>query len=146
MKVSRLVGCVAFLTVLLAGVITTATAPAGRYTISNGTVYDTKTGLTWQQSANTSGMLQGDAVSYCSNLTGSWRLPSLKELATIVDYSTGNPSIDSNAFPSTPASYFWSSTFVSNGSNNYAWAIAFDYGGWAGINATTTSESVRCVH
>jgi hypothetical protein len=59
-----------------------AAAPAGRYVVSNGTVFDTKTGLTWQQ----------DYLSWNGNceelvLDGhdDWRLPSANEILSIVD-------------------------------------------------------------
>src|SRR4051812_1027133 len=65
-------------------------APVGRYTIpGNGTVYDTATTLTWQQAANTTGMKWASAGPYCAGLTapagGGWRLPTVKELTTLLD-------------------------------------------------------------
>lgn len=144
MKGPRFTGCVLLATVLLAAVVSTATAPAGRYTISNGTVFDTKTGLTWQQAANTSGLTEAQAVTYCTGLSGGWRLPSLKELATIVDFSTQSPCIDGNAFPNTPANYFWTST-LDNASMSFGWTVLFDTGTWQALNLST-SENVRCVH
>src|SRR5438128_5669991 len=78
-----------------------ANAPAGRYTIANGTVYDTKTKLTWQQAIVAPPSSWSDAASYCASLaldgTG-WRLPSAKELQTIVDESQRSPAIDPTAF------------------------------------------------
>ncbi|MBH1988473.1 MAG: DUF1566 domain-containing protein [Myxococcaceae bacterium] len=57
---------------------------------------------------------------------GSWRLPSVKELRTLVDVTTSNPSIDIYAFPNTPASWFWSSTQIAGGVN--AWFVYFHDG------------------
>src|SRR5437868_4121788 len=67
---------------------TNADAPPGRYVISNGTVYDTKTKLQWQQSAASSMYTFAAAKAFCS---GNWRLPTVKELLTIVDDSRVSP-------------------------------------------------------
>src|SRR5689334_16839225 len=83
-----------------------ANAPAGRYTIANGTVYDTKTRLTWQQGAAPSTYTWTDASPYCGalNLGGmGWRLPSVRELQTIVDETLHAPAIDATAFSGTPS-------------------------------------------
>jgi hypothetical protein len=123
-----------------------ANAPAGRYTTANGTVYDTKTKLTWQQAVSSAAYTWADAKTYCSGLSlegTGWRLPTAKELQTIVDESRSNPAIDPNAFPSTPSVWFWSST-PSAGSSSGAWLVYFldgntDYYGVSG------PSSVRCV-
>jgi Protein of unknown function (DUF1566) len=39
-----------------------------------------------------------------------WRLPSLRELATITDRGCRNPRTNVDVFPDTPAAPFWSST------------------------------------
>jgi hypothetical protein len=43
-----------------------------------------------------------DAIDYCENLeidgAADWRLPSIKELQTIVDESTTNPALDTMTF------------------------------------------------
>lgn len=51
----------------------------------DGTVFDTRTGLTWTQSANLGGVMShSEAVDYCSSLAlggyGDWRLPTRDEL------------------------------------------------------------------
>jgi hypothetical protein len=108
-----------------------ADAPAGRYTIANGTVYDTKTKLTWQQAVTSTMYTWAAAKTYCAGLSlagSGWRLPTAKELQTIVDESRTNPSIDTTAFPSTPSTYFWSSSLLV-GSSSSAWLVPFYYGG-----------------
>ena len=68
----------------------------------DGTVTDNVTGLTWAQSLSESSMSWKDAVEYCENLTlggyDDWRLPSLKELWSIRDYSMGWPWVDTEYF------------------------------------------------
>ncbi len=127
-----------------------ANAPAGRYTTANGTVYDTKTKLTWQQAVPSTTYTWANAKAYCSGLSlagTGWRLPTVKELHTIVDESRPNPMtnpwIDPNAFPSTPSDYFWSSSPLA-GSSPYAWVIDFSCGDSNGSGVTYT-YNVRCV-
>lgn len=68
----------------------------------DGTVTDNVTGLTWAQGLSESSMSWEDAVDYCENLTlggyDDWRLPSLKELWSIRDYSMGWPWVDTEYF------------------------------------------------
>ena len=123
-----------------------ADAPAGRYTITNGTVYDTKTKLTWQQAVPSTKYAWARANTYCSglNLTGTgWRLPTVKELQTIVDESRTNPTIDPTVFPSTPSDYFWSSSPLA-GSSSSSWYVYFIYGA-AYYSVVSNTYYVRCV-
>jgi hypothetical protein len=73
------------------------------------TVTDNWTRLIWQRTSSAP-LVHGDAVAYCARLGSGFRLPTLKELLSLVDPTNFNPAIDSRAFPDTPASYFWSST------------------------------------
>lgn len=110
-----------------------AKAPDGRFVVGvdpTGTdpgfpvVFDTKTKLTWQQGFT--GPFSADDFSrnpgVCRQLdltvnTTGWRLPTVKELLTLVDFAAPLPTvvdppatIDPTAFPSTPLAAFWSST------------------------------------
>lgn len=123
-----------------------AEAPSSRYTITASTVYDTATALTWQRAAAASPKSWDNANSYCASLNldaGGWRLPSVKELLTIVDETRKAPAIDPVAFPSSPPEYFWtSSTMAGDGAT--AWYVNFA----AGVSSTETkalSFDVRCV-
>lgn len=107
---------------LLAG-DSAADAPAGRYILSAGTVRDTRTGLVWQLSDAAGGVNWSQAKRGCDTLTladSIWRLPSIKELATLID-PAGPPYVDATAFgPSTGAISLWSSSEVV-GSPEYYW-------------------------
>jgi hypothetical protein len=113
----------------------------------DGTVTDNVTGLMWQQAVPATKSAWADAVAYCQALTlaghGDWRLPSMIELASIVDYGRENPSIDPTCFPSTPASWFWSSSLFA-GSSSSAWSVYFSSGG-VSDNVVSNTLSVRCV-
>jgi Protein of unknown function (DUF1566) len=123
-----------------------ANAPAGRYTTSGGTVYDTKTKLTWQQAVPPGTYTWAGAKTYCAglNLGGTgWRLPTAKELQTIVDDSETSPAIDTTAFPSTPAGWFWSSSPAAYESSK-AWGVNFD-DGFTNNVVVSVPGSVLCV-
>ena len=115
------------------------------------TITDNVTGLMWQQTDSDSGMDWENALAYAesSTLAGydDWRLPNVKELQSIVDYtrspSAGNaanigPAIDTGFFEitelpsettnySTDYGYFWTSTSAYFGTNGpeyyYAWYV-----------------------
>jgi hypothetical protein len=135
-----------------------ANAPAGRYVVtnggtSNGTVYDTKTKLTWQQTISSITYTWADAKTYCAGVGSSlggtgWRLPTLKELQSLVDYSRtaspySNTVIDSTAFPGAPSGLFWSASPLA-GSSSRAWGVDFDLGDTVDLVVSVTFY-VRCV-
>ncbi len=131
-----------------------ADAPANRYTfpVGGATTYDTKTKLTWQRTAPAQGMMWADAATYCASadvttlLGGTgWRVPTIKELQTLVDYAhaTGTLPIDATAFPSAPGGVFWSSTLAA-GATTIAWAVSFSTGG-AVLGGVAATARVRCV-
>jgi hypothetical protein len=132
-----------------------ASAPAGRYVVtnggtSNGTVYDSKTKLTWQQTISSISYTWADAKTYCAGLGSSlggtgWRLPTLKELQSLVDYSqTTPPTIDSTAFPGTFPASFWSASPLA-GSSSLAWIVFFYYGNTDLSDVSSYGNNVRCV-
>jgi hypothetical protein len=117
---------------------------ASRYLPLDGTLYDTKTKLTWQQTPAPGTYTWSGAKSYCSSLPVNgvaWRLPTLKELVTIVDFAAANPAID-HAFSNTPAEAFWSSTPFAS-SFGYAWYVDFRFGDSSSL-AVSTRQDVRC--
>ncbi|HEX3855477.1 MAG TPA: DUF1566 domain-containing protein [Polyangiaceae bacterium] len=130
-----------------------ANAPPGRYTASSGAVIDNATHLTWQRVVATAGGDDGagretwaNAQTYCANLGGGYRLPTVKELLTIVDFSQSNPAIDSSsgAFPNTPSEPFWTATPLSGSPPTNAWFVSFE-DGYAGNVNLTEPNRVRCV-
>lgn len=112
----------------------------------DGTVTDSLTGLMWQQETPESRNWKA-AFTYCSNLTlagyDDWRLPNQTELRTIVDYSR-SPAIDTNYFPMTYFSHYWSSTtYVSHPDAAY-YISSYDGEGFAD-DKTMYSDRVRAV-
>ena len=142
--------CVATVLVLRAGV--RAAAPAGHYTVNGATVTDNKTKLVWQQTPAPTVMTWADAKSYCAGAAVSaalggtgWRLPTVKELQSLVDYSvaSGGPTIDSTYFPNTPATYYWSTSLINTSDVacvDFTDAKTYGYSSGGGNTA-----EVRCV-
>ncbi len=68
----------------------------------DGTVTDNVTGLVWAQDLSTSTMDWDEASTYCDSATtgdiSDWRLPSVKELWSIRDFSQGWPWVDTDYF------------------------------------------------
>ena len=104
----------------------------------DGTIADADTGLMWTQLPSAA-LDWESAVTYSSTLNlgdyNDWRLPDVKELATLIDYSifnsphwTSGPCIDRAAFPEADATFYWSSTKLHNPAGNEAWYIGFDSG------------------
>jgi hypothetical protein len=127
-----------------------ADAPMGRFTSPQvGVVYDTQTQLTWQQDVDPNRETWGGADRYCAGLklaNGGWRLPSMKELQTIVDESVaqGNvATIDARAFGNAPADSFWSSSRLA-GPAGSAWYVSFSSGSCYAYDLARPLR-VRCV-
>ncbi len=125
-------------------------APVNHYQVGVDEVIDQYTGLTWQrldsQTLSTAAVSAQSAAEYCGTLPSpqgspAWRLPSVKELATLVDENRlgqGLPAVDLAAFPSTVAGAYWSSTR----SGSQLWSVSFQDGL---MSYTTTSAFARCV-
>lgn len=120
---------------------------SGSFTVTSamedGTVTDLNTGLMWKRCMEgqtwSNGTCIGTPSTYtfaqANALTGAvtfagqsdWRVPSIRELTTIVDYTLANPAIDLNAFPNTYGIFVRSSS--SNSYNaNCPWSVSF-FGG-----------------
>ena len=56
-----------------------------------------------------------------------WRVPTRAELQGLVHYGRTNPAIDTDYFPNTPASDFWSASPYASSSSN-AWYVYFSLG------------------
>jgi hypothetical protein len=140
-------------TVLALGLNTSVVAqtPPGRYVVASvsmgTTVYDTMTKLTWRQQVFGPVADLTSANSYCASLPTeqqmSWRVPTVKELLTLVDYSlSAPPMIDSSAFPGTPSGQFVSLTV--EGGAPTVWAVDFGTGR-VNNSGSSAADSVRCV-
>ncbi|MGF1718844.1 DUF1566 domain-containing protein [Vibrio kyushuensis] len=131
----------------------------------NGTIMDSATTLVWQQSDSQNQMDFPKALSYCESLSiagrDDWRLPNVKELQSIVDYSrspatTDSPSIDP-IFSSTSiksegnqndyANYWSSTTHINlrNGANasyvSFGRSMGYMNGKWMDVHGAGAQRS-----
>lgn len=74
---------------------------------------------------------------------GDWRLPTRRELLSIVDYARSMPAIDSNYFPNTRSGPYWTSEMYAN-FQIYAWMVDFTSGESSSYYTPATNQ-VRLV-
>jgi hypothetical protein len=139
---------------VLVSVTAAADAPKLRYTTVDGTVKDNRTSLTWQLAVDPTLRNWVDARSYCAQLplsNGGWRLPTLKELLTLIDPTRlTSPVLDTGVFVDAPAGLFWSSNVsvvpVTTGSpSDFAWSANFSDGTTNSSGKISDTYRVRCV-
>jgi len=108
----------------------------------DGTVSHNKTALMWSKcsvgfdvstctgTATLVNWRQALGQAEASALAGhsDWRLPSVKEFASLVELSCVNPAINSVLFPSTQSEKYWTSSANTSSQSN-AWSTLFSDGG-----------------
>jgi hypothetical protein len=100
--------------------------------LDGGAVLDWETGLVWEQSPDRTTRTWSDAIwyAYRKEVGGrkGWRLPTVEELASLVDPTQSNPSLPSgHPFTNVQSDIYWSSpTDVRNASSG--WGVDFRYG------------------
>ncbi len=134
------------LTLIIIFILLPTVAGAELVDNGDGTVTDITTGLMWQKASDGS-MTWENAISHCESLSlagyDDWRLPNIRELRSIVDYGKYSPAIDTNMFPDTKSSPYWSSS--TNASNtDHAWLVYFTHG-YGGSNHKSSDYYVRAV-
>jgi hypothetical protein len=125
----------------LANESTVATSENTYIDNGDGTITDTSTGLMWMAEDAGYTMDWKTALSYAENLDFAgytdWKLPDVKELQSLVDYTGVYPTLNQEYFTTTdltdenPGYYYWSSTSAYFSTQNpgygYAWYVAFGY-------------------
>jgi hypothetical protein len=109
-------------------------------------VLDKETGLVWARNANINGSMDWEgALEYCANLEiagrKGWRLPTVEELASLVDTSNEFPALPTeHPFINVRSSSYWSSnTYLSTTSR--AWIVAM-HNGYVSYNDKTDRSYV----
>ncbi len=152
------VGGVCLITITVAFASAPTTPPSDFTLHGNGTVTHNKTGLMWQQclvGQTWSGSGCGgtaathtwdNAIALTSSFAAysDWRLPSIDELASIVENTVAAPSINTSIFPSTPITKQWSSTH-SPWANFAKWSVDFNTGMSRGDQDKNNAYSIRMV-
>jgi hypothetical protein len=108
-----------------------------RFTVLNAfgsaAVRDDETGLVWEKTLETAELSWADARNACADKDvggrKGWRLPSISELASLVDPSmrTGSTLPLGHPFTNALADVYWSATTMA-GNPNSAWLVFFDTG------------------
>jgi hypothetical protein len=139
-----------------------ADAPIDQYNLFNlnsDVIQDNYTGLRWQRYASTTPVPWAGTFAVCASVsldtyTTGWRVPSYKELLTIVDeaphteYENGllvQKAIDPNAFPGTAVDNpYWTSSVPAFQPTN-AYSVNF-HTGVPQLQDALNPIYVRCVH
>ena len=115
------------------------TWPSPRFSdLSDGTVTDNLTGLTWSKDGNSSGAAETwqNALDFIKTLNISnyrghndWRLPNINELESLVNYSLVNSAtwLNGQGFSDVQSGNYWSAT-PSSYNNGYALHVKIDTG------------------
>src|SRR5262249_46764073 len=111
------------------------------------TVRDKITTPTWEGLGDNRIGSQSEAVRFCADkdkTNGPWRLPTLLELMSLVDFTVPPPGPTiSAAFPDRPAELFWTSSLAACGTPK-AWFVDFARGD-AHQDPLSTLNTLRCV-
>lgn len=128
----------------------------------NGTITDRKTGLIWKQcveglSGNTCASGSAEIFSWQQALqraqtvnsgggfagASDWRVPTIKELSSLVEQQCAGPAINLTRFPNPGSDFVWSSSAVA-GDADSAWGVYFGSGN-ANWNVKDNSGQLRLV-
>jgi hypothetical protein len=134
----------------LAGDTDAAKAPSSNPRFTEGTgmasncVTDTQSGLMWLKNPDAKRRSWADASAFCKGLDGTdgrgghadWRLPTLRELLSMIDYASFNPALPpGHPFLDMQLDGYWSSTATA-ASGVHGWyvqladgASSFKFGG-----------------
>jgi hypothetical protein len=99
---------------------------------ASAAVLDRETGLVWEKSPSTSTFTWLNAQIHCNVLNvgnrKGWRLPTIQELASLVDGDPANTSSPrlppGHPFTNVQSSFYWSATTSAPNTSN-AWAVFF---------------------
>lgn len=119
-------------------------ASSERFRPDGTVVYDANTGLSWEQYPSTTAMTLSAANAYCQELGASFRLPTMKELQTVVDRSRISPAVDTSVFETVqPGVYYWTSSTLA-GDPSSSWFVEFGMG-VSTFSSSTGSHLTWCV-
>ena len=122
-------------------------------------VKDDITGLIWERKTNDDSIHDKDNIYIFSNASdvfiaalnsnsfggySDWRMPTVNELHSITHLGIIHPAINTDYFPDTMSSNYWSSTARAS-DTLFAWNVEFNFGSDTYSYKTTHSYHVRAV-
>jgi hypothetical protein len=114
----------------------------------NEAVLDRETGLVWEQSPSTTGELWLNASQHCVQLSKGgrkgWRLPTVQDLASLIDPTQTNPPLPSgHPFTAQSSDYWSASSDAFNAAG--AWVVSFINGDVYRVNKSVGGYYAWCV-
>lgn len=99
--------------------------------VGDGTVIDIDTGVIWEKELGNTDLMWQQAVDYCDNLNKSgyfdWRLPTMNEVASLVDYGSNSSSnYHPTAFGNPGYYMYWTATGEASSGNDAFFAFTAD--------------------
>lgn len=112
--------------------------------LGDAAVLDKETGLVWERAPDTNPGAWMAAQSSCNGkaLGGrlGWRLPTLQELASLIDQTQSQPSLPSghpfSNIQTGPTSNYWSASTIA-GNTGFAWAV------WVGSGVVVFADKTN---
>ena len=125
--------------------------PTGTLTAGTDIVTDSMTKLVWQSTElETTARNWQEALDYCEKLSHAgkedWRLPNIKELATLVDETAMVAPVIAADFGASAAPGYWSSTPArAFGAEHFAFTLETSFGISPSLKMTDSAAAARCV-
>lgn len=122
--------------------------PEHHFKARGAVVSDALTGLTWESTIDGASKLTFDqAAEHCRMLRTEgacdWRVPSMKELQTLLIDELSHPALDPDAFPGAPGGFQWTSS-LDSADDSRAWIVSASDGEVV-TSSRLDSFAVRCV-
>jgi hypothetical protein len=116
--------------------------------LGGAAVLDKETGLVWEKSPSTESRTWIYSIFHCANLKvggrKGWHLPTIEQLASLVDTSNTSPTLPSgHPFNNVQAYLYWSATTGALDTNG-AWSVDF-VGGQVGNDYKGNNYPAWCV-
>ena len=114
----------------------------------DGTITNEITQTIWQDQSHTIDTQDtwNSAINYCEALVigtnSNWRLPTINELISFIDYTNYNPTINDAFQYKSSADGYWSSTTAQT--KTEAWFVDFEEGDTGSVDKAS-SLYIRCV-
>lgn len=126
--------------------LTAVDSPAAEAPAATASVLEPATGLEWSKT-----LLDGEKVNFekaekaVAELGEGWRLPNREELLTLVNLERHDPCIDTDKYPDTKSTWYWTSTPCAWNKESARWVVHFYYGSvnYDGFSSLACVRAVR---